>query len=283
MLRLTNVQKDYPGFKLDVSMEVKPGRITGFVGPNGAGKSTTYKAILGLIKKDSGDIKIFGKDVANITVDDKENIGVALSDSGFSGYITVSDVVKILRASFKDFDEKFFLEKCNAFKIPMDKKIKDFSTGMKAKLKVLVAISHEANFLILDEPTSGLDVFARDETLNLLREYMAENEERAILISSHISTDLESLCDDIYFINDGKIVFHEDTDKLISEYALLKMTEDEFSMIDKKHIIRIKKEKFGISALTNQRKYYAENYPSIVMEKGSIDDAILLIIGGEKI
>lgn len=283
MLRLADVQKNYPGFRLNVTMRVESGRITGLVGPNGAGKSTTYKAILGLIKKESGDIRLFGKDIGKITYIEKENIGVALSDSGFSGYLTVSDIIKILRASYQNFDENFFIEKCKAFKIPLDKKIKDFSTGMKAKVKVLAAISHKAKFLILDEPTSGLDVFARDETLNLLREYMAEDEERAILISSHISTDLESLCDDIYFINDGEVVFHEDTDKLISEYALLKMTEEEYNSIDKKYIISVKNEKYGISALTNQKKYYAENYPSIVLENGSIDDAILLIIGGEKI
>lgn len=281
MLKLTNVQKNYPGFKLNMSFELKPGRITGLIGPNGSGKTTTYKAILGLISTDGGEIELFGNTVKTLSMDEKLEIGTALSESGFSGYIKVKDVVKILRSAYPNFDEAFFIEKCKAFNIPMDKQIKDFSTGMKAKLKVMVAISHNAKLLILDEPTAGLDVFARDETLSLLREYMEKDENRAILISSHISSDLETLCDDIYLINDGKVIFHEDTDKLISEYAVIKVNAEDFDALDKSYISHIKREKYSISCLTNQKQFYVDNYPDIIVQKGSIDDTVLLIIGGE--
>ena len=283
MLKLTNVQKEYPGFKLNMSFDLKPGRITGLIGPNGSGKTTTYKAILGLISIDGGEVELFDKSVKTLSPDEKLNIGVALAESGFSGYIKVKDVAKILEAAYPNFEKEFFLEKCKSFNIPLDKQIKDFSTGMKAKLKVIVAISHNAKFLILDEPTAGLDVFARDETLSLLREYMEKDESRSILISSHISSDLETLCDDIYLINNGSVIFHEDTDRLISQYAVIKVSDSDYESLDKKYITHIKKEKYGISCLTNERQFYTENYPNLVIENGSIDDTVLLIVGGERI
>ncbi|MEG0365792.1 MAG: ABC transporter ATP-binding protein, partial [Coprobacillus sp.] len=166
---------------------------------------------------------------------------------------------------------------------PTDKLIKDFSTGMKAKLKVLVAMSHQSKLLILDEPTAGLDVIARDELLDMLRNYLEENEDCSILISSHISSDLETLCDDVYMINQGQIVMHEDTDVLLSEYVVLKVEKDQFDTLDKQYILRFKKESYGYECLTNQKQFYAENYPNVVMEKGSIDNIIMLMIRGEKL
>ena len=149
---------------------------------------------------------------------------------------------------------------------------------MKRKLQVLAAISHGADFLILDEPTAGLDVLARDEMLTMLREYM-ETEGRSILISSHISSDLEDFCDDIYMIDDGKIVMHEETDTLLNEYGLLKVSEEQYEKLDKSYIIRSKKENFGYSCLTNEKQFYEENYPDVVIEKGSIDELIMMIRG----
>ncbi|MDD6467490.1 MAG: ABC transporter ATP-binding protein, partial [Erysipelotrichaceae bacterium] len=167
--------------------------------------------------------------------------------------------------------------------LPKNKKIKEFSTGMKAKLKVLVAISHRAKFMLLDEPTSGLDVIARDEILMLLREYMERYEDCSILISSHISSDLETLCDDLYFISDGRIIMHEDTDVLLSDYANLKMSVEEYQLLDKKYLLKVKKESYGYRCLTNQKQFYLENYPDIVVENGTIDDVILMMIRGEEV
>ena len=154
---------------------------------------------------------------------------------------------------------------------------------MKAKLKVLLALSHDASLLILDEPTAGLDVAAREEVLDLLREYMEEKENRAILISSHISSDLEGLCDDLYMIHEGKIVLHEETDVLLGEYAVLKVDEAQYQTLDKQYILCQKKTPFGHELLTDQKQFYLENYPKVVVEKGTVDEAILMMIKGERV
>ncbi len=243
MLRLEHVTKHYKGFDLDCSMEVRPGCITGLIGKNGAGKSTTFKAVLGLINPEGGSIRVFGKSAKALDLRDKEQIGTVLSDSGFSGYLTVKELIPVLSALYPEFQKKEFLRKCEKFAIPMEKKILEFSTGMRQKLQVLAAISHNARLLILDEPTAGLDVVARDRLLDLLREYM-EPGDRSILISSHISADLEGFCDDLYMIDEGRIILHEDTDVLLSDYALLKMTEEQYNALDRSYILRYKKENF---------------------------------------
>lgn len=280
MLKIKNLKKNYGDFFLDCSLEVKSGQITGLIGQNGSGKSTTFKSILGLVYPDGGNISIFEKDYRNLTIEDKEKIGVVLSDSGFSGYLRIKDIIPVLENLYPTFDKSFFLEQVHRFQLPLDKQIKDFSTGMKAKLKVLVAISHNAKLLILDEPTAGLDVVARDELLEMLREFMEKDENRSILISSHISSDLESLCDDLYMIHNGKIILHEDTDILLSDYGLLKVNKDQYDEIDKQYILRVKKESFGYSCLTNQKQFYVENYPTITIEKGTIDEVITMMIRG---
>ena len=281
MLKIEHLKKHYNNFSLDCSLEVKSGCITGLIGQNGSGKSTTFKAILGLISIDGGSVDVFGKDIQSFTAKDKENLGVVLSDSGFSGYLTVKDIIPILKNLYRNFNYTFFINQIRRFQLPLNKKVKDFSTGMKAKLKMLIAISHNAKLLILDEPTSGLDVIARDELLEMLRDFMEEEEERSVLISSHISSDLETLCDDIYMINDGKIIMHEDTDVLLSNYALLKTDQEQFKKLDKQFIIRTKKESYGYSCLTNQKQYYIENNPKIAVEKGTIDNVIAMMIRGE--
>ena len=280
MLKIEHLKKHYDNFSLDCSLELMPGCVTGLIGQNGAGKSTTFKAILGLISTDGGNITILGKDRKDFTAKDKEELGVVLSDSGFSGYLKIKDIIPILQNMYSKFDKSLFIEQIQKFQLPMNKQIKEFSTGMKAKLKVLVAISHNAKLLILDEPTAGLDVIARDELLEMLREFLEKDEERSILISSHISSDLESLCDDLYMIHDGKIILHEDTDVLLSDYALLKVDAEQYSKLDKQFILRSKKETYGYSCLTNQKQYYMENYPKIAIEKGTIDEVITMMIRG---
>lgn len=240
LLDLKNVRKQYANFSLECSMQVKRGSITGLIGANGAGKTTIFKASLGLIHTDGG---------------------------------------AILKKMYHRFDKADFEEKCRTFDIPMNKKIKEMSTGMKAKLKILMAISHQAEILILDEPTSGLDVMAREGILDALRAYM-EQEERAILISSHISGDLENLCDDLYLIDQGKIRLHEDTDVLLDQYGILKVTESEFAALDKQYILAYCKEDFGYRCLTDQKQYYMENMPQIVIEKGTIDEVMKTMLKG---
>ncbi len=281
MIQIEGLKKEYSGFTLDLSMLVPAGRVSGLVGRNGAGKSTTIKAILGLIRPDAGSVKVFGKDSTRLTPADKYNIGAAMSEAGFSSLLNIRDTADILAGMYPGFNKKQYLDTCTGAGLPLDKKIKEFSTGMKAKLRVLVALSHKAKLLVLDEPTAGLDVEARMEILDMIRDYLAENEDCSILISSHISSDLEGLCDDLYMIHDGKVVLHEDTDRILSSYGVIKTDEAGYETLDKEHILGTRKESFGYSCFTDERQYYEENYPGLVVEKGSIDDMIL-ILGGKK-
>lgn len=283
ILELTDLRKQYGTFSLDCSLSVLPGRITGLIGRNGAGKSTTFKAILNLIQPDSGRIEIFGMPHTKLRETDREQLGVVLPDSGFSDSLTVKDVAAILRGMYSGFDREGFLQKCRRFGLPEKKRIREFSTGMRAKLKLLSAISHGAKLLILDEPTSGLDVVAREELLELLQDYLTDREERSVLISSHISGDLEKFCDDIYMIHDGRIALHEETDVLLSDYGLIKADENTCAALDGTYLLKQKREKFGYSLLTNQRQYYLDNYPGLTVEKGSIDGVIRMITTGEEL
>ena len=283
MLKIKDLKKSYDLFQLDVSFEIPRGCITGLIGANGAGKSTIFKGILDLISIDGGTIEIFGKDYKTLSKKEKEKLGVVLAESGFSGFLTVQDVAKILENMYSQFDKAMFFDYCKQYQLPLKKQIKEFSTGMKAKLKILTAISHKAEFLLLDEPTTGLDVLAREDLLSMLREYMEENENRTILISSHISTDLEGLCDDLYKIDNGKVVLHEEIDTLLGQYGLLKISSEQYDTLDKNYLLRKKRESWGYACLTNQKQFYLENYPSYTMEKGSIDEVITMMIKGEKI
>lgn len=276
MIRLDNVVKQYDKFRLDCSLQVPEGRVTGLIGRNGAGKSTAFKTMLGLIEIEGGTVEVFGKAAKNLTAKDREQIGVVLADSGFSGYLRIKDLMPVLDTLYTDFSREQFMAGCERMELPINKKIKEFSTGMKRKLQILAALSHNARLLILDEPTAGLDVVARDELLNLLREYM-ETEGRSVLISSHISSDLEGICDDVYLIENGRMLLHEDTDVLLNEYGLLKVTFEQFAMLDQRYLLRKKKESFGYSCLTNKRQFYQDNFPSVVIERGDIDKVILML------
>lgn len=280
MIIMQNVRKKYGDFELDMSMEIPEGRITGLVGKNGAGKSTAIKLMLGLTKPDSGNISVLGSDGKELTPAVKQKIGVSLAESGFSSQLSIEDMKLILSKMYREFDRQLFTKQCEKMKLPEKKKMKDFSTGMKAKLKVLTALTHNADLLILDEPTAGLDIEARNEILDLLREYVTHNEKSSILITSHIATDLESLCDDIYLIHDGKMIIHEDTDVILEQYGVLKVSEEQYEKLDQKAILKSRRESYGYACFTSDRKFYQENYPGIVVEKGGIDELILMMTGG---
>lgn len=277
---MQDVRKKYGDYELRMSMEIPHGRITGLVGKNGAGKSTAIKLMLGLAKPDSGSISVLGSEGRELSPAVKQKIGVSLAESGFSTQLTVEDVKHILSKMYPAFEQNLFEKQCGSLKLPTNKKIKEFSTGMKAKLRVLTAITHKAELLILDEPTAGLDVEARNEILDLLREYVAENEKRTILIASHIATDLESLCDDIYLIHDGKLILHEDTDVILAQYGVLKVNEEQYTTLDQRAILKVQKENYGYACFTNDRQFYQENYPQAAVENSGIDELILMMTGG---
>ena len=280
MITMKNVRKTYGTFQMDLSMEIPSGQITGLVGKNGAGKSTAIKLILGLTEAESGEIAVFGKDIHQLSMAEKAQIGVSLADSGFSTYLNIVDVQKILSKMYPDFDSAYFERGCRELRLPEKKRIREYSTGMRAKLRVLTALSHHAKLLIMDEPTAGLDVEARNYILDMLRAYMAEDEERSILITSHIASDLERLCDDIYLIHDGTLMLHEDTDVILEQYGVLKVSEDQFSNLDQEYLLKTQKTSYGYACFTNHKDFYQENCPGIVVENGNIDELILMMTGG---
>ena len=206
LLSLKNLQKNYPGFSLDVSMEIEEGQITGLIGANGAGKSTTFKVILGLVHPDAGEIRLFNKDMEQISQKEKADIGATLSDSGFSNCLTVKQIVHILTETYEKFDREMFEKRCSLFSIPMDKKLKEFSTGMKAKLKVLTATSFDARLLVLDEPTAGLDPRGRDEVLDQVSALQRSRGITVILVS-HSMEDVAKYVDRLIVMNQGEVRF----------------------------------------------------------------------------
>ena len=280
MLKLENVRKQYPGFLLDCSLEVPEGYITGLIGQNGAGKTTTFKAILDLISVDSGKITVMGKDHQELNQKDREKIGVVLAGSSFYDGLNVRQIASVMEQMYPQFSGGEFLKLCGRFGLPGDKKLREFSTGMSAKLKLLTAISHNPRLLILDEPTAGLDVVARGEILDMLRTYM-EDGTRSILISSHISSDLEGLCDDLYMIHGGKVILHEETDVLLNNYALLKVSEAQYRRLERMNLLSVKKESYGYNCLTRHGQFFLENYPDMVVETGSMDNVIMMLVKGE--
>ena len=281
MITIDKLEKRYRDFSLEISLEIPDNKVVGIIGKNGCGKSTTIKAILGLVKPASGSVRVFGREARALTARDKEKIGVALSDSMFSMQLSVEDVIAILKAMYRDFDEPFFREMCAKLNLPLRKQMKEFSTGMKAKVKVLTAISHKARLLILDEPTAGLDVEARNEIIKTIREYVASNE-CSVLLTSHISSDLEGLCDEFYLFSDGKVLLHETNENIGTRYGTVQIPFELFETIDRDRISGYKKEMFGYACVTNDKEYFAKNHPGITVKPAAIDDLIILMGGAEE-
>jgi len=279
MIAFEQFVKEYGDFRLEISMDIPDNKVVGIIGKNGSGKSTTIKAILGLVKPTAGSVKVFGREARALTPRDKEQIGAALSDSMFSEVLSLEDVIAILRAMYREFDEAFFRDMCAKFGLPLGKPLKEFSTGMKAKARVLAAISHRARLLILDEPTAGLDVEARQEIIGFLKEYVGAND-CTILITSHISTDLEGLCDEFYLFSRGRIVLHETDENIARDYGTVQIPFEFFDGIDRGRIAGFRKETFGYACITNDKRYFEENHPELKVKSADIDDFILLLGGG---
>lgn len=282
MIQLSHVKKNYPAFTLDIeTLNVQPGRITGLVGANGSGKTTTFKLLTQLARPDAGTLTLFDRDIHELSVADKQKIGVVFNDSGFQETLTPKDVEAILAAFFLRFEKSRFESLLRTLEVPMNKKIQEFSTGMKVRLKIAAAISHDPDLLILDEPTSGLDVIARRQIHELLQTYM-ENENHAILISSHIASDLEDLCDDFYVIHAGIPVLHETVQRLKDEYGILHLNEAQFQALDRTAAIAWEKKRDGADVLVSDRAFYEENMPGIVCDNGNIDDLLVIMEKGER-
>lgn len=222
VLRLENVNKKYPTFSLkDVSFSIEPGQIMGFIGRNGAGKTTTLKCIMSLIHFESGKISAFDKDMTENELENKQRIGFALSELNYYPNKTIRQLMNVTKRFYKNFDEQKFNEVCKLFNLNIDKKLEQLSSGMKVKYSVAIALSHQAELLILDEPTSGLDPVSRDEILDIFREIVRSGE-RAILFSTHITSDLDKCATNITYIHDGDIVYTGTKKEFVNSYLFVK-------------------------------------------------------------
>lgn len=277
-IRIQNLTKRFEGFALEgVTFAVPRGAVVGFIGENGAGKSTTIKSILGLIRPDGGSIEVFGKDVGSLTKEERGRLGAVLGDGKLPENLTAKDLDGVFRHIFARWDAAAFFAYLDRFALPRGKKIKDFSRGMRQKFALAVALSHGADVLVLDEPTAGLDPVARDEILDILYDFM-QDERRSVLISSHIVSDLEKLCDYIAFIHRGRLVFFEEKDVLYEKYAVLRAPLETLrSCADA--VVAVHRGEFGAGALVLRAKLPA----GIPVERAGIEDIMLYFARGEKL
>lgn len=274
-IKTKNLSKSFGNFRLGpLDLEVKKGTITGFIGENGAGKSTTIKLILDVIARDGGGIEIFGKDIKDLPVDYKYKIGFVFDDLFLPGSMKMDEIEKFHSLLYKNHWEKgTFYEFIDNFALPANVPINTFSRGMKMKLGLALAMSHGAEILILDEPTSGLDPVVRDDFLDILLEFI-QDEDHTVLISSHILSDLEKIADYIAFIHKGELIFDEEKDDLSEKYGLVSLGDEEFQSLDKTALVGVRKHQFGRECLVRREKMPA----NLDIERPSIEDIMVYMI-----
>jgi ABC-2 type transport system ATP-binding protein len=283
ILEVTNLSKSYKDFTLDnISFSLKRGYIMGFIGPNGAGKSTTIKLIMNLIKKDSGNVKIFGQDNISNEKAIKQKVGFVYDENYFYEDLTTEEMKNIIFPFYKEWDNNTFNKYMNEFSLPKNKRIKDLSKGMKMKYSLAIALSHNAEFIIMDEPTSGLDPIFRSEMLDILHSII-QDENKSIFFSTHITTDLEKIADYITFLNNGKIVFSKDKDEILENYRIVKGDNSLLDMDTRKEFVSIKENSFGFEALTtNVSSIKRKLGDKILVEKATLEDIMVYSIRGNR-
>ncbi len=281
ILEVKNLTKHYDGFTLDhVSFQVPGGCIMGLVGENGAGKSTTIKAILDLVHKDEGNVTFWGQELSGSS-DLKEDIGVVFDGISFYETLTPVQVGRILGAAYRRWDDRLYKQYLERFSIPKEKEIKGLSKGMKAKLSIAAALSHRPKFLIMDEATSGLDPVMRDDMLDVFLEFV-QDEEHSILMSSHITTDLEKVADYITFIHQGKLLFCKSKDELRYQYGIVRCGAAVFEQMDKSQALAWRKEDYQWDVLVPDKEKARRLYKNAVVDDATIDDILLLYVKGER-
>ena len=283
-LILKNVNKKYEksNFAIkDISFSVPEGSIVGFIGENGAGKSTTMNCILNVIRRDSGTIEIFGREMTDEDIDIRENIGVVYDSNNFPEYLTAKQLADILGRIYSKWSDFCFEQFLRRFGLPESQKIKTYSRGMSMKLAVAVALSHDSKLLILDEATSGLDPIMRDEILDVLLEFVKQ-ENHSILLSSHITSDLEKIADYIVFIHNGEIILSKTKDELIYEYGVIRCSENDFHNILSEDILSSMKKDYQIDVLIKNRKLIEKKYKNLIVDSVSLDEIMLLLVKGER-
>lgn len=284
-LKLNNVTKTYKNsdFSLKkVSFSLPSGSVMGFVGENGAGKTTTIGCILQTLFKDSGTIQILGREMTDANVEIRENIGVVYDGDNFPGYLSAEQLSNIMNGIFKQWDDKLFQNYINSFHLSKKQKIKTYSKGMTMKLALAVALSHHPKLLILDEATSGLDPVMRDEILDVLLEFVGD-EDHSILLSSHITSNLEKIADYITFIHNGKIILTETKDNLIYNYGILRCKEKQVELIEPEDIIVYRKRDYQTDILVSNMSIAERKYPGVIIDHVTIDEIMLMLVKGNEI
>ncbi len=282
-LVLKHVSKAYENFQLkDISFTLPEGTIMGIIGENGAGKSTIINCIMDLVKRDSGEITILGQqmDKDNLTL--REDIGLVFDVSDFYDSFHLEQTERILQDIYKNWDHEAFQKYKRQFALPNKKRIKEFSRGMKMKTAIAIALSHKPRLMILDEATSGLDPVMRDEILDVFMDFV-QDEHHSILLSSHISSDLEKVADYITFLHNGELVLSSCKDELIYQYGILKCRDADFKQLAQSDIIRYRKLPYETVVLVANREAAAQTYPSCIVERATLDDIMLLYVKGERI
>lgn len=279
ILEIRNLCKSYREFELkNVNFSLEKGYIMGFIGPNGAGKSTTIKLIMNLVKKDSGEIRVFGMDNLKYEKQVKEKIGFVYDENYYYEELTVNEMKKIVAPFYKNWDNKTFERYMNLFELNPKKKIKELSKGMKMKFSLAVALSHKAELIIMDEPTSGLDPVFRSEILEILQSIM-QDEKMGVFFSTHITTDLEKIADYITFINNGEIIFSKPKDEIIETYAIVKGGRELLDRDTRKEFLGIKENSFGFEALTDKpekiKRIFRDN---ILIEKPTLEEIMVYTV-----
>lgn len=280
-LEIKELSKSFGTFSLEnINLKLPEGYILGYVGQNGAGKTTTIKLIMEQLKRDSGEITVFGKNYIDDEIAYKGIIGYIGDECYFPGCFTSKDIVDSLKNFYKSFDEFKFNSYMQRWELPQNKKIKDFSKGMKMKLVFASVLSRETRLLVLDEPTSGLDPVIRSEILELLQEYIS-NGKRSVLFSTHIMSDLEKIADYLYFIDKGKTIFYDTKDNILEGYLLVKggVTDLKAQLRDK--LIGYKKSNVGFEGLIHSRDS-KDIEEGLLFEKPSVDDIVIFHINGAK-
>ena len=280
-IRVSNLCKDYGSFQLkNVSFNLPQGCIMGLIGENGAGKSTTLKLLLNLLKKDGGEIALFGLDPAKQEHKIKEQIGVVFDENFFHDVLRAKDIPSIMRPIYANWDDRLYDSLCARFQLPAEKRIKEYSRGMKMKLAIAAAMAHHPRLLLLDEATSGLDPIVRNEILDLFQEFI-QDERNSILLSTHITSDLEKVADYITFLHQGKLVFTLEKDLLVDQYGVLHCGAAVFDTLDPADILAWRREAYQYKVLVRDRYQAEKKYPQALVSPAAIEDTMLFYVKGE--
>ena len=279
----TLVKRYDDNFQLgELSLDIPAGEIIGLIGENGAGKTTLIKSILDILITNKGEIKIFGKNLKNNEINIKEDIGVVLDNSFFPEVLNAKDINSVMQSIYRTWDSKLYFDYLANFNIPITSSIKKLSKGMQKKLEIATALAHRPKLLILDEPTSGLDPVVRNEVLDIFLKFI-EDDEHTILFSTHITSDLEHIADEIVFINDGKVLLNKSRDDILDNYGILKCSEEEFNKIDKKDCVAYKKNKYNYEILVSDKEKISKKYKNMVVDKITLEELMVIMIKGDKI